>query len=104
MDKKVLYIQMDVVYHGKVFKKTRFYPKGDKAFTQSKIKTEDGTWFGLELGEKYPINVNLFFCNGRWNTNCEFCFLDSNGEWGHLFDTQIYTTNIKVKYVKPYQN
>jgi len=100
MDKQVKYIRMDISYHGKLFPRTKFYPKGDKAFVQSEVKTEYGVWFGLDLNDGTPINVNLFFCDGKWCADFEYCRIGSDGEWMHWYDSEITATNIKVVYVK----
>lgn len=97
--KRVEYIQMDIIYYGKCFPRIKYYPKKDDIFDSFSLRTEDGCWFGLDLNQQIPINVHLFFFDRKWNTNCEYCERDANGEWNHYYDSHIYCKNIKVKYI-----
>ena len=91
-------MEMDVKYYGDTFFKVRYYPKASEKLKSTSMKNEDGYWFGLELDNRIPINVLLFFSDRRWQTNCEYCERNANGEWNHFFDSNIYCKNIKVKY------
>lgn len=97
--KQVKYIRMDVSYYGMFFPNIKYYPTKDEDLDSFSIRTEDGCWFGLDLNQKIPINVHLFFLGGKWNTNCEYCERDADGEWNHYYDSRIYCKNIKVKYI-----
>lgn len=97
--KKVAYIQMDISYYGKFFSKVRYYPAKEDNVNYSSLREEDGFWFGLDLKQQIPVNVHLFFFDGKWNTNCEYCERDADGEWNHFFDSNIYSENVKVKYI-----
>ena len=98
-NKQVKYIRMDVSYYGMFFPNIKYYPTKDEDLDSFSIRTEDGCWFGLDLNQKIPINVHLFFFDGKWNTNCEYCERDADGEWNHYYDSHIYCKNIKVKYI-----
>ena len=97
--KKVKYIQMDVTYYEKCFPRIKYYPTKEENANFYSLREDDGLWFGLDLGGYIPINVHLFFFGGRWNTNCEYCERDADGEWNHYYDSHIYCKNIKVKYI-----
>ena len=73
--------------------------KKDDDVVFNSIRDDNGLWFGLELGGHIPINVHLFFFEGRWNTNCEYCERDADGEWNHYYDSNIYCENVKIKYI-----
>lgn len=90
---------MDINYYGTIFPKVRFYPDANEKLKPSSIKNEDGYWFGLCLGDCIPINVNLFFFERKWQTNCEYCQRKADGEWNHYFDSKISCKNIKIKYI-----
>ena len=96
--KKVKYIQMDVTYYGKAFLKTKYYPTNEDDVNSDSLRDDEGLWFGLDLDGNIPINIHLFFFEGRWNTNCEYCEQDKDGKWNHYFDSNIYCKNVKVKY------
>lgn len=96
--KEVTYIQMDISYYGKFFSKVKYYPAKENGVNFSCLREEDGFWFGLDLDGNIPINVHLFFHDRKWNTNCEYCQRDADGEWNHYFDSSIFCKNIKVKY------
>ena len=70
--KIIKYIQMDVVYYGKSFPKTKYYPAKDYGVDFCSLREGDGLWFGLDLGGYIPIDVHLFFFERIWNTNCEY--------------------------------
>ena len=97
--KDVAYIQMDISYYGKYFSKVKYYPAKVSGVSSHSLRDEDGFWFGLDLDGVIPINVHLFFLDGKWNTNCEYCERDADGEWNHYYDSHIYCKNIKVKYI-----
>ena len=97
--KEIAYIQMDVSYYGKCFSKVKYYPAKEDNISFSSLREEDGFWFGLDLDDIIPINVHLFFFNKKWNTNCEYCERNVDGEWIHYFDSDIHCNNIKVKYI-----
>ena len=96
---EVKYIQMDINYYGNIFPKVRFYPNMNEKLKSSSIKNEDGYWFGLDLDNRISINVHLFFFERKWQTNCEYCERNVDGEWNHYFDSDICCNNIKVKYI-----
>lgn len=98
-NKKVKYLQMDITYYGKRFPRIKYCPTKEENANFYSLREDDGLWFGLDLGGYIPINVHLFFFEGRWNTNCEYCERDKDGEWDHCFDSNIYCKNIKVKYM-----
>ena len=97
--KEVTYIQMDISYYGRSFSKVKFYPTKEDGINSHSLKDDNGLWFGLDIDGHIPINVHLFFFERRWNTNCEYCELDKDGEWNHYFDSNIYCENVKVKYI-----
>lgn len=90
---------MDITYYGKCFPKIKYYPANEDNVNSYSLRGDDGLWFGLDLGGHIPINVHLFFFERRWNTNCEYCKRDEDGEWNHHFDSNIYCENVKVKYI-----
>ena len=96
---KVKYIQMDIIYYGKSFPRIKYYPAKEEDVNFFSLRENDGLWFGLDLGGHIPINVHLFFFEGRWNTNCEYCERDADGEWNHYYDSNIYCENVKIKYI-----
>lgn len=97
--KEVEYIQMDISYYGEFFSKVKYYPTKGNGVYFSCLREEDGFWFGLDLDGNIPINVHLFFHDRKWNTNCEYCQRNADGEWNHYFDSNISCKNIKVKYI-----
>ena len=90
---------MDVSYYGIYFTNVRFYPAKDEELDSFSLRTKDGYWFGIDLNQQIPVNIHLFFFDGKWNANCEYCERDDNGEWCHYFDSNIFCKNIKVKYI-----
>lgn len=90
---------MDVTYYGKCFPKTKYYPANKDGVNSFSLRIDDGIWFGLDLDGYIPINIHLFFFDGRWNTNCEYCELDKDGDWNHYYDSNIYCENVRVKYL-----
>jgi len=98
-NKQVKYVKMDISYYGIFFPNVKYYPRKEENLDSFSLRTEDGYWFGIDLNQQIPINVHLFFFDGRWNTNCEYCECDDNGEWNHSYDSNIYCENVKVKYV-----
>ena len=96
--KEITYIQMDISYYGKCFSKVKYYPDKEDGVNYISLREEDGLWFGLDLDDKIPINVHLFFYDRKWNTNCEHCERNADGGWNHVFDSHIICDNIKVKY------
>jgi hypothetical protein len=99
-NKTVKYIQMNVTCYGNRFPNTKYYPSKDDDLDFRSLREDDGFWFGIDLDGDIPINVHLFFFERRWNTNCEYCELDKDGEWNHYFDSNIYCDNVKVKYIR----
>ena len=98
-NKRVNFIQMDITYYGNHYPKMRYYPSKEDEVDFTSLREDDGLWLGFDLSGHIPINVHLFFFERRWNTNCEYCELDKDGEWNHYFDSNIYCKNIKVKYI-----
>lgn len=99
--KEVSYIQMDISYYGMYFSKVKYYPAKDEGVSSCFLRDEDGFWFGLDLDGFIPINVHLFFFDRKWITNCEHCEhceRDADGDWNHVFDSNILCGKIKVKY------
>ncbi|MBQ9561538.1 MAG: hypothetical protein IJV10_04585 [Prevotella sp.] len=97
-NKQVKYITMDISCHGSYFHKVKYYPAKEDCLDSLSLRAEDGLWFGLDLNQQIPINVHLFFFDGRWNTNCEFCERYIEGGWNHYYDSNISCKNVKVKY------
>ena len=100
MKRRVKCIQMDINCFGSIFPKVKFYPNTNEKLNSSTIKNEDGYWFGLNLNNRLPINVHLFFLDRKWQTNCEYCERDADVEWNHFYDSNIYCENVKVKYIR----
>ena len=97
--KQVKYIKMNISYHRDFFPNVKYYPAKEEDLDSLSLRTEDGLWFGLDLTQQISINVHLFFFERRWNTNCEYCERDIDGEWNHYFDSNIIGDKIKIKYV-----
>lgn len=91
--------KMDISYYGIYFTNVKYYLAKEEELDYFSLRTEDGYWFGIDLNQQIPVNVHLFFFDGKWNTNCEYCERDANGDWNHSFDSNIYCENVKVKYV-----
>ena len=66
---------------------------------QMKARGDEGPWFGLDLNNRLPINVHLFFLDRIWQTICEYCERDADGEWNHYYNSNIYCENVIVKYI-----
>lgn len=98
-NKRVKCIKMDVSYYGISFPNIKYYPAKDEELDYFSLRTGEGFWFGLDLNQQNPVNVHLFFFDGRWNTNCEYCERDADGKWNHYYDSNIYCENVKVKYI-----
>lgn len=77
-------IKMDVSYYGIYYTNVKYYPAKEEELDSFSLRTEDGYWFGIDLNRQIPVNVHLFFFDGKWN---------------HYFDSNIYCENVKVKYV-----
>lgn len=87
--KDVAYIQMDISYYGKYFSKVKYYPAKVSGVSSHSLRDEDGFWFGLDLDGVIPINVHLFFFDRKWNTNCDYCERDADGEWNQYYNSNI---------------
>ena len=96
--KRVKYISMDISYYGNLYASVKYYPAKGDGLDSLSLRTYDGLWFGIDLNQQIPINVHLFFFGGRWNTNCESCERNLEGDWNHCFDSNIFCKNVKVKY------
>ena len=82
-NKKIECIQMDISYYGMDFLRTRHFPDSEDDAVVSVVKSEDGYWYGLDLGNKIPVNVHLFFSQGQWNAYCESCEREADCNWNH---------------------
>ena len=74
---------------GKCFPKTKYYPVKEDGVCLYSLREDDGVWLGFDLDKQIPINVFLFFFARRWNTNCEYCELEKDGEWDYCFNSNI---------------
>lgn len=97
-DKKVKCIQMDIRYYDEDYLSVKHFPESNDDATKSVVKSEDGYWYGLDLDNRIPINVHLFFSQRQWNAYCESCEKESDGSWNHWYDPNIVCNNIKVIY------
>ena len=97
-NKTIKCVQMDICYYGDDYLRTKHFPKTDDDAVASVVKSEDGYWYGLDLGSRIPINVHLFFSQRRWNAYCESCKIEADGSWNHWYDPNIVCNNIKVIY------
>lgn len=91
-------VSFDICYYGRWFYSLK-YTNTDYIIDKTSMKNGDGIWFGMEIDGIIPININLFFASGMWQTNVEYCEKDADGSWNHWFDPNIVCKNIKVKYV-----
>ena len=89
-------IKADVNYYGTIYH-VDFAPKKQVELHEIRY-SDDGAWFGVELGEeKIPVNLNIGF-SGVWYAHGESCEQREDGTWEHHLDENITCENIKVTY------
>lgn len=56
---------MDVTYYGKHFPRIMYYSTKEEEANFYYLREDYGLWFGPDLDGHFPINVHLFFFEGR---------------------------------------